>query len=266
MSLVGDAFARPLNDALAASEARGVTRDLTSVTRIVSTGATLSVEQKRAFQRFLPNAMIFDMIGASEGGPFAVSLTPPGQDPPATATFTAPSNVVTVDPDTGAVLPRGSTTAGMLAAAGPMPRGYWNDAAKTAETFRVIDGVRYTVPGDFATIAADGTVALLGRGSMCINSGGEKIYPEEVEVAARQHPSVIDANVVGVADLRFGETVVLVCSVATPTSAEEIIATISSAIADFKVPRRVVIVDEVYRAPNGKADYRWAREIASTSD
>ena len=266
ISLVGDAFARPLNDALAAGEARGEARDLTSVARIVSTGATLSAEQKRAFQRFLPNAMIFDMIGASEGGPFAVSLTPPGQDPPATATFTAPSNVVTVDPDTGAVLPRGSTTAGMLAAAGPMPRGYWNDAAKTAETFRVIDGVRYTVPGDFATIAADGTVALLGRGSMCINSGGEKVYPEEVEVAARQHPSVIDANVVGVPDLRFGETVVLVCSVSTPTTAEEIIATISSAIADFKVPRRVVIVDEVYRAPNGKADYRWAREIASAAD
>ena len=266
ISLVGDAFARPLNDALAAGEARGEARDLTSVARIVSTGATLSAEQKRAFQRFLPNAMIFDMIGASEGGPFAVSLTPPGQDPPATATFTAPSNVVTVDPDTGAVLPRGSTTAGMLAAAGPMPRGYWNDAAKTAETFRVIDGVRYTVPGDFATIAADGTVALLGRGSMCINSGGEKVYPEEVEVAARQHPSVIDANVVGVPDLRFGETVVLVCSVSTPTTAEEIIATISSAIADFKVPRRVVIVDEVYRAPNGKADYRWAREIASSAD
>ena len=101
---------------------------------------------------------------------------------------------------------------------------------------------------------------------MCINSGGEKIYPEEVEVAARQHPSVIDANVVGVPDLRFGETVVLVCSVSTPTTAEEIIATISSAIADFKVPRRVVIVDEVYRAPNGKADYRWAREIASAAD
>lgn len=150
----------------------------------------------------------------------------------------------------------------MLAAAGPMPVGYWNDEEKTAQTFRVVDGVRYTVPGDFATIAEDGTVTLLGRGSVCINSGGEKIYPEEVEVAARRHPTVIDANVVGVPHERFGETVVLVCSVSEPTSADEIIATVKESIADYKAPRRVVFVDEVYRAPNGKADYRWAKEQA----
>lgn len=262
ISLVGDAFARPLNEALAAAEARGVVRDLSSVTRIVSTGATLSAEQKRAFQRRVPNAMIFDMIGASEGGPFAVSMTMPGQQPPETAVFTAAANVVTIDPETGAVLPRGSATPGMLAAAGAMPRGYWNDEAKTAATFRVIDGVRYTVPGDFATIAEDGTVALLGRGSVCINSGGEKIYPEEVEVAACKHPTVIDANVVGVPHERFGETVVLVCSVSAATTEAEVIATVKLTIADYKAPRRVVFVDEVYRAPNGKADYRWARDVA----
>ena len=178
------------------------------------------------------------------------------------AVFTAPPNVVTIDPLTGQVLPRGSDTPGMLAATGPMPRGYWGDEAKTAETFRTIDGVRYTVPGDFATIAEDGTVTLLGRGSVCINSGGEKIYPEEVEVAARRHPHVIDANAVGVPDERFGETVVLVCSVSEPTSEEEIVATVKSSIADYKAPRRVVFVPEVYRAPNGKADYRWARDQA----
>lgn len=121
-----------------------------------------------------------------------------------------------------------------------MPRGYWNDEAKTAETFRIIDGVRYTVPGDGA-------------------SGGEKIYPDEVEVAARRHPSVTDANVVGVPHPRSGETVVLVCSVSAPTPAEEIIAAIASEIADYNAPRRVVFVDEVHRAPNSKADYRWAR-------
>jgi acyl-CoA synthetase (AMP-forming)/AMP-acid ligase II len=143
-----------------------------------------------------------------------------------------------------------------------MPVGYWNDEEKTAQTFRVVDGVRYTVPGDFATIAEDGTVTLLGRGSVCINSGGEKIYPEEVEVAARKHPTVIDANVVGVPHERFGETVVLVCSVSEPTSADDIIATVKESIADYKAPRRVVFVDEVYRAPNGKADYRWAKEQA----
>ena len=262
ISLVGDAFARPLNAALDAAEADGVTRDLTSVTRIVSTGATLSADQKRAFQRRLPNAVIIDMIGASEGGPYAMSMTMPGSEPPETAVFTAPPNVVTIDPLTDQVLPRGSDTPGMLAAAGPMPRGYWHDDAKTAETFRTIDGVRYTVPGDFATIAEDGTVTLLGRGSVCINSGGEKIYPEEVEVAARTHPSVIDANVVGVPHERFGETVVLVCSVSEPTDPNDIIATVKASIADYKAPRKVVFVPEVYRAPNGKADYRWAREQA----
>jgi acyl-CoA synthetase (AMP-forming)/AMP-acid ligase II len=262
ISLVGDAFARPLNEALDAAEADAKVRDLSSVTRIVSTGATLSAEQKRGLQRRAPNAMIFDMIGASEGGPYAISMTMPGDDPPETAIFTAPPNVVTIDDATGKALLWGSSTPGMLAASGPMPRGYWNDDAKTAETFRVIDGVRYTVPGDYATIAEDGTVALLGRGSVCINSGGEKIYPEEVEVAARKHPTVIDANIVGVPHERFGETVVLVCSVSAPTDADDIIATVKRSIADYKAPRRVVFVDEVYRAPNGKADYRWARERA----
>ncbi len=207
--------------------------------------------------------MIFDMIGASEGGPFAISMTMPGQDPPETAVFMAPANVVTIDAVTGAVLPRGSATPGMLASTGAMPRGYWHDDAKTAETFPTIDKVRYTVPGDFATIADDGTVTLLGRGSVCINSGGEKIYPEEVEVAARKHPTVIDANAVGVPHERFGETVVLVCSISAPTTADEIIATVKLSIADYKAPRHVVFVDEVYRAPNGKADYRWARQIAA---
>jgi fatty-acyl-CoA synthase len=265
ISLVGDAFARPLNAALATGAARGVHRDLSCVTRVVSTGATLSTEQKRSFQTQLPNAVIFDMIGASEGGPFAISMTMPGQEPPETAVFTAPPNVVTIDGVTGEVQPRGTTTPGMLAAAGPMPRGYWNDETKTAETFRVVAGVRYTVPGDFATIAEDGTVTLLGRGSVCINSGGEKIYPEEVEVAVRKHPTVIDANVVGLPHERFGETVVLVCSVSSATSPDDIIATVRRHIADYKAPRHVVFVDEVYRAPNGKADYRWARDVAAAA-
>ena len=200
-----------------------------------------------------------------EGGPFAVAMTMPGDVPAETAVFTAPPNVVTIDPATGLPLPRGSATPGMLAASGPMPAGYWQAEEKTAETFRVIDGVRYTVPGDFATIDEDGTVTLLGRGSVCINSGGEKIYPEEVEVAARRHPNVVDANVVGVPDERFGEVVTLVCSVSAPTTADDIVVTVKSSIADYKAPRRVVFVDEVYRAPNGKADYRWARDQATAA-
>ncbi|MGI9643679.1 MAG: AMP-binding protein, partial [Ilumatobacteraceae bacterium] len=265
ISLVGDAFARPMTTALEVAVEHGMLHDLSSLERIVSTGATLSAEQKRAFQRRAPQVTILDMIGASEGGPFAVSMTLPGEEPPETAIFTAPPSVVTIDPASDEVLPRGSDTPGMLAASGPMPRGYFGDDAKTAETFRVIGGVRYTAPGDFALIAEDGTVTLLGRGSVCINSGGEKIYPEEVEVAAREHPTVIDANAVGVPHERFGETVVLVCSVSAPTDAADIVATIKSRIADYKAPRHVVFVDEIYRAPNGKSDYRWARDTAAAA-
>ncbi|MFT6291414.1 MAG: fatty-acyl-CoA synthase [Ilumatobacter sp.] len=257
LSIVGDAFARPLNEALAGGDVQYPT-----VGRVVSTGATLSSDQKRSLQAHLPSAIIIDMIGASEGGPYAMSMTMPGTEPPETAIFTAPPNVVTIDPGTNMVIPRGSETPGMLGASGPMPRGYWNDEAKTADTFRTVDGVRYTVPGDFATIAEDGTVALLGRGSVCINSGGEKIYPEEVEVAARVHPNVIDANAVGVPHERFGETVVLVCSVDADVSEADVIEKVKEQIADYKAPRHVVFVDEVYRAPNGKSDYRWARETA----
>jgi fatty-acyl-CoA synthase len=164
----------------------------------------------------------------------------------------------------------------MLAVSGPMPSGYYKDLDKSARTFRVIDGVRYTVPGDYALIDADGTVHLLGRGSVCINTGGEKVYPEEVEVAARSHPGVLDCVAVGVPDERFGETVVLVAA-RTPVSASEqdegsptparddsdLIAHIRSLIAAYKAPRRVVWVDEVYRSPSGKADYRWARDQAT---
>jgi len=262
ISLVGDAFARPMTAALAARADAGMPRDLTSLQRIASTGATLSADQKRALQRHAPNLAILDMIGASEGGPFGVSATLPGTEPTDTAVFTAPPNVVTLDPDTHEIIPRGSDTPGMLAVSGPMPAGYLGDPEKTARTFPTIDGVRYTVPGDFATIATDGTVTLLGRGSVCINSGGEKIYPEEVEVAAREHPDVIDAIAVGVPHERFGQSVTLVCSTRTAVDPADIIDTVKARIAHYKAPRDVVFVDEVYRAPNGKLDYRWATDTA----
>jgi fatty-acyl-CoA synthase len=264
ISLVGDAFARPMNDALDAAEHDGALADLSSLQRIVSTGATLSAEQKRKFQQRAPQVMIMDMIGASEGGPFALSMTMPGTEPAETAIFTAPPNAITIADD-GRVLPWGSDEPGVLAVSGALPQGYWNDPDKTAQTFREIDGVRYSVPGDYALIAEDGTVTLLGRGSVCINTGGEKVYPEEVEVAARQHPAVVDANAVGVPDARFGQAVTLVCSVREPVDETEVIATIKEHIADYKAPKHVVFVDEVYRAPNGKADYRWATETASTA-
>ncbi|BAN03434.1 AMP-binding protein [Ilumatobacter coccineus] len=261
ISLVGDAFARPLTAAVT-GDGSSAGRDISSLQRIVSTGATLSADQKRLFQAVAPQVTIMDMIGASEGGPYALAVTPPGTEPLETAVFTALPNVVTLSDETGEPLPIGSDIPGRLAASGPQPRGYWKDPEKTAATFPNVNGVQYTAPGDYALIAEDGRVTLLGRGSVCINSGGEKIYPEEVEVAARLHPNVLDANVVGTPHERFGETVTLVCSVREPTDPDELIGSIKEQIADYKAPRQVVFVDEIYRAPNGKADYRWARDTA----
>ena len=265
VSIVGDAFARPIIAELERAEAEGRPYDLTSLSRIVSTGATLSSESKRALMRRASGAVVLDMIGASEGGPFAVSMTAPGQDPSDTARFMATPATVLFDDTTWERIPFGSGRAGVLASAGPMPDGYFGDPTRTAHTFREIDGVRYSVPGDYATIEADGTVHLLGRGSVCINTGGEKVYPEEVEVAARGHDDVVDCVAIGVPDDRYGEIVALVAArrPGSNVSEESIVAHVKSTIADYKAPRRVVFVDEVYRSPSGKADYRWARDVAS---
>jgi fatty-acyl-CoA synthase len=267
ISLVGDAFARPTVAALEAAEAEGRPYDLSSVQRVVSTGATFSAEAKRGLTSRQPLAVI-DMIGASEGGPYALNMTLPGQDPGETAAFTVAPNTVLFDDVTWEPIPPGSGRTGVLAVAGPMPRGYLGDPEKTAATFREIAGVRYTVPGDYAQIDADGTVHLLGRGSVCINSGGEKVYPEEVEVAARSHPGVADCNAVGVPDARFGEAVALVAA-RTPgqpaVTADEVIATVRQQLASYKAPKLVVFVDEIVRSPAGKADYRWARGVAASA-
>ena len=263
LSIVGDAFARPIVEELKRAELSGESYDLSSLGRIVSTGATLSSEMKSALMERATQAVVMDMIGASEGGPFAVAMTMPGQDPVATAAFMATPNTSLFDPQTWEKIPFGSGRNGVLAAAGAMPDGYFGDAEKTAQTFRVIDGVRYTIPGDFAEIDEDGTVHLLGRGSVCINTGGEKVYPEEVEVAARSHPNVIDCVVVGLPDTRFGEIITLVAERSGEISESEVIEHVKKLLATYKAPRRVIFVDQVYRSPSGKADYRWAKEIAS---
>ena len=265
LSIVGDAFARPIVDELERAEAAGTPYDLASLGRIVSTGATLSAEMKRALMKRATNVLILDMIGASEGGPFAVAMTMPGQDPVSTAQFMATPNTVLLDENTWEKIPFGSGRPGVLAASGSMPDGYFGDAEKTAKTFRTVDGVRYTVPGDYAEIDADGTVHLRGRGSVCINTGGEKVYPEEVEVAGRSHVGIIDCVAVGLPNERYGETVCLVASRApgSDVTEAELIDHIKGEIATYKAPRRVVFVDNVYRSPSGKADYRWAKEAAA---
>lgn len=263
VSIVGDAFARPIVAELERAESAGTPYDLSSLTRIVSTGATLSSGMKGALMARASSAAILDMIGASEGGPFAVAMTMPGQDPIDTANFLATPHTVLFDEKTWEKIPFGSGRVGVLAASGSMPEGYLGDPQKTARTFPIIDGVRYSMPGDFAEIDADGTVRLLGRGSVCINTGGEKVYPEEVEVAARSHGVIVDCVAVGVPDERFGEKVALVasCRDGSTLSTADLIDHMKRSIADYKVPRVVIFVDEVYRSPSGKADYRWARQV-----
>ncbi len=262
LSIVGDAFARPIVEELERVESEGKAYDLSSLGRIVSTGATLSAEMKRALMKRATNTAILDMVGASEGGPFAVAMTMPGQDPVATAAFMVTPNTALFDDQTWEKIEFGSGRSGVLAASGSMPDGYFGDPEKSAKTFRVIDGVRYTIPGDFAEIDADGTVHLRGRGSVCINTGGEKVYPEEVEVAARAHPSIEDCVAVGIPDTRFGEIVTLVASRKSDISETDLIEYVKNQIATYKAPRRIIFVDAVYRSPSGKADYRWAKEIA----
>jgi 3-oxocholest-4-en-26-oate---CoA ligase len=267
LSIVGDAFARPIVAELQRAEAAGQPYDVSTLLRIVSTGATMSVDSKRELMARAPAAMVLDMIGASEGGPFAMAVTAPGQEPLDTARFVATPSSALFDPITFERLAPGCGRSGVLAASGPMPTGYHGDPDKTAATFRTIDGVRWSIPGDHAMIDADGTVHLLGRGSVCINTGGEKVFPEEVEVAARRHPSIVDCVAVGAPDDRLGEIVTLVVAVTPGSDVDEqaVIDHVRSQLAAYKAPRRVVFVDTVYRSPSGKADYRWARDLVATT-
>ena len=246
LSIVGDAFARPIVAELQRADAEGQPYDVSSLQRIVSTGATLSVDSKRELMSRAPAAMVLDMIGASEGGPFALAVTAPGQQPLETARFVATPASALFDPVTFERLEPGCGRSGVLAASGPMPAGYHGDPEKTAETFRTIDGVRWSIPGDHAMIDADGTVHLLGRGSVCINTGGEKVFPEEVEVAARRHPAVVDCVVVGAPDDRLGEIVTLVVAVVAGSDLDEqaVIQHVRSQLATYKAPRRVVFVED----------------------
>jgi fatty-acyl-CoA synthase len=265
LSLVGDAFAKPVTRHLVEMAEKGSqVPDLSSVIRITSSGATMSGDQKSLLQQFMPNATIIDMLGASEGGPFGIAMTPPGADPFATAVFMAPPNAVTFDDETWDIIPRGSGRVGVLGVAGPIPQGYYKDPDKSAATFRIVDGTRYTVPGDYALIDEDGTMHLLGRGSVCINTGGEKVYPEEVEVVARSVTGVADCTVVGVPDDRFGNAVTAVVSLlpGARVTADDLIGEMRKSLAAYKTPKHVVFVDAVYRSPSGKADYKISRETA----
>ena len=256
LTLVGDAMARPLADALADP---ANTFDVSNLKSIGSGGAVWSTAVKDQLRELIPGVNIADSYGASETGASGTSSS--GDD---ARRFTVSSEMNVLGDDLRPVEP-GSGVIGRVARTGHIPLGYYKDEAKTAATFVVDpDGVRWVVPGDFGTVEADGTIVLLGRGSQCINSGGEKIYPEEVEDALKGHPDVFDALVVGVPDDRFGERVAAVVAArpGTAPTLEDLAAHCRKTLAGYKVPRQLTLVDAVKRSPAGKANYGWAKETA----
>jgi fatty-acyl-CoA synthase len=262
MAIVGDAFAKPMLRALEEADERGEPYDISSLAVIISSGVMWSAPVKQALMARQP-MICYDSLGSSEGVGFANSISAPGAEV-STAKFKIGAHAKVITDDGREVEP-GSGEVGLLAVGGHIPAGYYKDPEKSEATFREIGGKRWSIPGDYATVEADGTIALLGRGSVSINSGGEKIYPEEVEEAVKAHPAIDDCVAVGVPDDRFGEAVTAVVSVRPGASVDEaaiLDAVEASGLARFKRPRHVVVVDKVPRAPNGKADYTWAKETA----
>jgi fatty-acyl-CoA synthase len=260
MAIVGDAFAKPMLRALEEAEANGKPYDASSVQLIISSGVIWSAEVKQGLMARV-SCFCLDSLGSSEGVGFANSMSSPGAEQP-TAKFTIGTHTKVLREDGTEVEP-GSEEIGLLSLSGYLPSGYYKDESKSAATFRVFNGKRWSIPGDFARVESDGTIVLLGRGSVCINSGGEKIFPEEVEEAVKLHPAVADCLVVGVPNDRFGEAVTAVVSLrAGEEATPDEIGNALGGLARFKHPRNYVIVPEIVRGPNGKADYRWAKDIA----
>jgi fatty-acyl-CoA synthase len=260
LTIVGDVFARPLLDALREHPQRW---DLSSLRAITSSGVLFSPDVKRGLFERLPGVTIVDALGASEGlGPRQSARADDAAI--AAARFSVNERIRVVREDTGRDVAPGTGEVGLLAMGGRIPVGYFKDPEKTTTTFRTFDGVRYSVPGDYATVEADGTVRLLGRGSACINTGGEKVYPEEVEAQLREHPGVFDCVVVGVPDERFGERVVALVQRAPGVSVEEadLVAWCRSRLAGYKSPRRVLFVDSLDRSAAGKAPHQELRSRA----
>ena len=258
--IVGDAFAKPIVAAIDEAAERGEPYDLSSIGVILSSGVMWTAEVKQALLDRIPQVVLFDAIGSTEGS-MGNQMSVRG-GPTATAKFTQNPTTKVFTEDGREVVP-GSDEIGMVAAGGFVPLGYYKDPEKSARTFRTINGVRYSIPGDFAKVAADGTLILLGRGSQVINSGGEKIFPEEVEEAVKRVPGVLDCLVVGIDDDRFGQAVTAVASTdGTDLDETAVIAHVKSQLARYKAPKRVVFVGEVPRAANGKADYAKAKQFA----
>ncbi|MCV7015837.1 acyl-CoA synthetase [Mycolicibacterium madagascariense] len=258
LPVVGDAIARPLLDEIEAGN-----YDLSGLFTVTNGGAPLSPTVRERLLEALPHVMLLDAVGASESGAQMSTMTTAGADT-AAATFTPQSDTAVVSADLDRVLQPGEGQ-GWLARRDLIPLGYLGDEAKTAKTFPTIEGVRWSVPGDRANVLPDGRIQLLGRDSVTINSGGEKIFVEEVERAIAAHPSVYDVVVVGRPSERWGSEVVAVVQFADGAEAtdEELVDVCRTAIARYKIPKAFIRTDKVVRSPAGKADYRWARETAT---
>jgi acyl-CoA synthetase (AMP-forming)/AMP-acid ligase II len=262
--ITGDAMGKPLIEAL---DEPGVSYDLSSLIGITSTAALFSPSVKDSFFARFPNLVMTDAVGSSEGGNNGVSMIKPGGTAMKSGpTVSSTRGTVVFDENLELVKP-GSGVIGKIARSGDIPIGYYNDPVKSAEVFIKVDGKPFVMPGDFATVEADGSVTLLGRGSICINSGGEKIFPEEVEAVVRSHPDVMDAIVVGAPDERFGQRVAAIVEPrpgrAAP-SLEEVQEHCRPHIAGYKVPRQLHVVDKIERSPSGKPDYPWANTIVTS--
>lgn len=261
LTMVGDAFGRPLLAELEASPGRW---DLGSLSVVYSAGVMWSQEVKQGMLGHLsPTATLLDALGSSEAPGLGVSVSN-RESSAVTAQFTIGEQAQVITED-GRFVEPGSGDIGMVAFGGPMPRGYYKDEAKTAATFKTVGGQRWSIPGDFATVEVDGTLNLLGRGSVCINTGGEKVFPEEVEEVLKLHPSVRDAVCVGLADERFGQRI---CAIVEPEPGVEhpelksLDALTRTRLAGYKTPRELVIVETIGRAPSGKVDYKRLTAMA----
>jgi len=259
--VVGDSFVKPMIRALDEATAKGTAYDASSLKMIASSGVMWTSEVKEALLERIEHVVLLDAMGSSEGS-MGTSISMKGL-PPKTAKFAVAPTTKVFTEDDREVQP-GSGEIGKVAAGGAVPIGYYKDPEKSSKTFRTINGVRYSFPGDMATVEADGSLTLLGRGSQVINSAGEKYFQEEVEEAVKRVDGVLDCLVVGIDDEKFGQAVTAVASLSPGAKVEEatIIANVKTQLAGYKAPKRVVFVTQIPRAPNGKADYKTARDMA----
>lgn len=261
ITIVGDAMAIPMADAL---EANPDLWDLASLLYLGSAGALFSQEVKERLRRLLPNCIVTENFGSTESGHTGQEAMEDARPKGGGLRFRMHQHTTVLDDDLNPV-PPGSGHTGRIAVSGRIPVGYYKDPEKTARTFVEVAGTRYVLPGDYGTIDADGTIIVYGRGAVCINTGGEKVYPEEVESAVKAHPAVEDAVIVGVPDDKWGERVAAVVQLRPGASLtlEELDGHCRPRISGYKIPRQLTLVEQVARHPSGKPDFPWAREVAA---